>query len=98
MKTTGNSTVGKTVAKQLYLHWEYHPRDITRYEIRSVYNTILAPILAEPPLKVQRLTIAYKNPPNLRRCLTRTQLQEPDGDRVSLYVDNLRQQQTLHQS
>jgi hypothetical protein len=75
----------------LFLHWEYHPRDITRSEIRAVYNTVLAPTISDPPLGIQRLTIAYKNPPNLRRFLTRTQLQEPEGDRVSLYVTNLKQ-------
>jgi hypothetical protein len=90
-KTSVPATGGNLAAKQLFLHWEYHPRDITRYEIRSVYNTTLAPILARPPLGVQRLTIAYKNPPNLRRLLTRTQLQEPAGDRVSLYADRLQQ-------
>ena len=91
--TVHNSGAEETVEPQLFLHWEYHPRDITRYEIRTVYNDILAPLITAPPLGVQRLTIAYKNPPNLRRCLTRTQLQEPDGDRVSLYVEHLKQHQ-----
>jgi hypothetical protein len=90
--TTGNSY--KDNHQPLFLHWEYHPRDITRYEIRSVYNTILAPILTAPPLGITRLTIAYKNSPSLRRCLTKTQLQEPDNDRVSSYVANLRQTHT----
>ena len=85
-----SSGAGTTAEQQLFLHWEYHRRDITRYELRSVYNDILAPLLAEPPLGIRRLTIAYKNPPNLRRLLTRTQLQEPAGDRASPYVDNLK--------
>jgi hypothetical protein len=83
----------KAAKKQLFLHWEYHPRDITRQDIRSVYNSILAPILEAPPLGVQRLTVAYRNPPNLRRLLTRTQLRDLDGDQVSSYVANLTQQQ-----
>jgi hypothetical protein len=94
-KTPDPNTGGTTAAKQLFLHWEYHPRDITRYEIRSVFNTTLAPILAQPPLGIQRLTIAYKNPPNLRRLLTRTQLQEPAGDRASLYTERLKQNDDL---
>ena len=90
-KTTATrSSVGNTVEQQIFLHWEYHPRDITRYELRSVYNDILAPLIAAPPLGIQRLTIAYKNPPNLRRLLTRTQLREPAGYQASLYVDNLK--------
>lgn len=89
-KTPANSSSAEnTVEQQIFPHWEYHPRDIPQYELRSVYNDILAPPLDEPPSGIQRLTIAYKNPPNPRRLLTRTQLQEPPGDRASLYVDNL---------
>jgi hypothetical protein len=84
------SSVTKTCERQLFLHWEYHPRDITRYDIRSVYNDILAPVIAAPPLGIQRLTIAYKNPPNPRRLLSRTQLNEPDGHRVSSLIADLR--------
>jgi hypothetical protein len=90
MPAPSGSSAGNTAEQQIFLHWEYHPRDITRYELRSVYNDILAPLLAEPPLGIRRLTIAYRNPPNLRRLLTRTQLREPAGDRASLYVENLR--------
>ena len=79
--------------QQLYLHWEFHPRDITRYEIRSVFNTTLAPILSKPPLAIKQLIIAYTNPPNLRRCITKTQLQETQGEQVSTYTAQLRQQQ-----
>jgi hypothetical protein len=84
----------ETNPKQLFLHWEFHPRDITRYEIRSVFNTTLAPIISNPPLGIKQLTIAYTNPSNLRRCLTKTQLQEPEGERASKYVEQLRQQLT----
>lgn len=88
-----NPRAKETNQKHLFLHWEFHPRDITRYEIRSVYNTTLAPVLSNPPLGIKQLTIAYTNPPNLRRCLTKTQLQEPEGEKVSMYVEKLRQQQ-----
>jgi hypothetical protein len=93
--STPGRTGGNNAQRQLFLHWEYHPRDISRHEIRAAYNTILAPLLAAPPLGVQRLTIAYRNPPNLRRYLTRTQLREPDGDRVSSYVALLQQPSNL---
>jgi hypothetical protein len=85
-----SSSARRTDERQLFLHWEYHPRDISRYDIRSVYNDILAPVLAAPPLGIQRLTIAYKNPPNLRRLLSRTQLNEPAGHRVSSLAASLR--------
>jgi len=91
-KTTASSSSARnTGERQTFLHWEYHPRDIQRHDIRTVYNEILAPIITAPPLGIQRLTIAYNNPPNLRRLLTRTQLREPTGQRVSSLVESLQQ-------
>ena len=75
--------------KQLFLHWEYHPRDITRSDIRSVYMNTLEPLLSAPPLGIKRLTIAYSNPPNLRRCLTKTQRTDPPGKQVSDAVEKV---------
>jgi hypothetical protein len=95
LRATKDATTrsAKSVDKnQLFLHWEYHPEDITRSEIRSVFNTTLAPLISAPPLRIQRLTIAYTNPPNIRRCVTKTQLQEPEGEKVSKYVEQIRQQ------
>jgi hypothetical protein len=91
-KELATPMVRRTTDKnQLFLHWEFHPRDITRHEIRATYNDTLAPTLMAPPLGITRLTIAYRNPPNLRRLLTRTQLNEPAGDRVSSHVALLKQ-------
>jgi hypothetical protein len=36
------------------------------YNIPSVFNTTLAPILSKPPLAIKQLIIACTNPPNLR--------------------------------
>ena len=76
--------------RQLFLHWEFHPTDIRRQQIQQVYRDTLGPVL-EKEIGVEKLTIAYSNPPNLRRCLTKTQLEEPDGERVSTLVEQLKQ-------
>jgi len=75
--------------KPLFLHWEFHPRDIPRRDIRRVYKATLAPVIAQPPLGVRLLTIAYSNPVSLRRSLTKTQLEEPAGKRASNYIEQL---------
>jgi hypothetical protein len=77
--------------KRLFLHWEYHPRDISRHDIRSVFNRTLGPVIATPPLRISQFTIAYHNPQSLRNCLTKTQLTEPVNHRVSDYVGLLEQ-------
>jgi hypothetical protein len=71
---------------RLFLHWEYHPRDISRHDIRNVYNQTLGPVISAPPLRITQFTLAYHNPQSLRNCLTKTQLTEPEHHRVSDYA------------
>ena len=80
----------KFTGQQLYLHWEYHPTDVRRQQIQQVYKETLGPLLRSK-LRIEKLTVAYSNPPNLRRCLTKTQLKEPEGERVSSLVEQLKQ-------
>lgn len=70
-----------------FIHWEYHPRDISREAIRQIFNETLAPALQESGLPVNQLTIAYSRAKNLGECLTKTQLEEPEGIRVSSYIE-----------
>jgi hypothetical protein len=71
----------------LFIHWEYHPRDIGRQVIRQTFDETLAPALSESGLTVNQLTIAYSVPKSLGQCLTKTQLDEPPLDRVSSYIE-----------
>jgi hypothetical protein len=75
--------------RRLFLHWEYHPRDISRRSIRAVYEETLEPTLRQPPLSITQFTVAYHNPRSLRNCLTKTQLKEPPGLQASDYVESL---------
>ena len=79
----------KSSTHSLFIHWEYHPRDIGRQTIRQIFNETLAPVLSESGLNVRRLTIAYSTPRSLGSCLTKTQLEEPDDIRVSSYIESM---------
>ena len=74
-------------ANRLFVHWEYHPRDIGRRAIRQTFEETLAPALTESGLAVNQLTIAYSTPKSIGQCLTKTQLDEPPSDRVSSYLE-----------
>jgi hypothetical protein len=76
-----------TPTDRLFLQWEYHPRDIGRRTIRQIFEETLAPALSRAQIPVGQLTIAYSVPQSLGQCLTKTQLEEPDGYRVSSYVE-----------
>ena len=71
---------------RLFIHWEYHPRDVGRRTIREIFDHTLSPVLAESGLPIKQLTIAYSTPESLGNCLTKTQLEEPANDRVSSYL------------
>jgi len=71
----------------LFIHWEYHPRDVSRRAIRQIFEQTLAPVLAESGLPVSTLTIAYSTPKSIGQCLTKTQLEEPSDMRVSSYIE-----------
>ena len=75
----------------LFVHWEYHPRDIPRKTIRQIFEETLAPVLLESGLPKRRLTIAYSTPRSLGSCLTKTQLEEPDDIRISTYIESMEQ-------
>jgi len=52
-------------APKLFLHWEYHPKDLPRQHIRSLFNETCSPTLSRAqtvkgnPPQLGRLTIAY---------------------------------------
>ena len=71
---------------RLFIHWEYHPRDIGRKDIRQIFDETLAQVLTESGLPTRQLTIAYSTPESLSQCLTKTQMEEPADDRVSSYI------------
>ena len=71
-----------------FLHWEYHPTGISRQTIRHAFTSILSPALAQAGLNATP-TIAYSVPRSLGSCITKTQLREPPGQRVSTLIEQL---------
>ena len=78
----------------LFLHWEYHPRDMSRKQICDEFMSTLEPALKDNGLRYKQLTIAYSNPSSLRRCLSRTQLEEPPGKCASNSISALQPELT----
>jgi hypothetical protein len=86
---------GPTAERPVFLHVEYHPRQIERLDIQKVYGELCAGTFRETPNKeniptgIGRLTIAYSRPPNLRDLLCRTKMVQPENERVSDHVYHL---------
>jgi hypothetical protein len=65
----------------LYIHWKYHPSDITKQRIRHIYNKTL-----KNHENFEKMIIAVKRPKNLRDILCHTQLQPLTDNNVSNIV------------
>ena len=79
--------IPKSSHGRFFIHWEYHPRDVGRKTVRQLFEETLSPVLSESGLPVRQLTVAYSTPKSIAQCLTKTQLEEPDGIRVSSYIE-----------
>ena len=62
----------------LYLHTEYHPRDLSRFIIRQLYEKHLKDVCG-----FEKFLICYSRPKNLRDSLIYTRLKDIDGSRAS---------------
>ena len=69
----------------LYLHWTWHPRDISRAKLRLLYNETLSNYSG-----FDSLTIAYSRAKNLRDSLMTIRLSEPEGTNISNLINGIR--------
>jgi len=73
-----NANRKRTNNETIYFHWTWHPRDINRSKLRTTFLQNF-----KEKSGFSNLIIAYSRPKNLRDCLMKTQLLEPEGSRVS---------------
>jgi hypothetical protein len=83
------NTANTMPTDDLFLHWDYHPRDIGRSAIHQIFVDTLAQPLADANVTFDKLTIAYSTPRYLGQCLTKTQLREHPSARVSMFTSSL---------
>ena len=59
----------------IFIHLQYHPEDITRQQLRQLYDDHLGQLF-EQELGTQRLVIAYSRPRNIDEYVTQAKLHE----------------------
>lgn len=62
----------------IYLHWTWHPRDVSRTKLRLIFDKTL-----KEKSGYNNLIIAYSRARNLRDSLMKTSLSEPEGRNIS---------------
>jgi len=73
----------------LYIHWRYHPYDISNYTIRNVYNATL-----KGTDGFSQMRIALSRHKNLREISCRSQLDPSNTEQVSKILNSLTCQRT----
>ena len=69
----------KKIADEIYIHLKYHPEDITRLQVRLLYDEHLTNHFSNT-LGVKRAIIAYSRPKNIGDYVTQAKLhQAPDN-------------------
>ena len=73
-----------TNKERVFLHLEYHPNNIPRKLIRTIYNQNCGELFNEK-LGIKQTTIAYSRAKNLRDLLTQAKLHQATGHEASKY-------------
>ena len=76
--------------EMLFLHFVFHPDDISRLSIRQLYNTHCQELF-EAELDVARPTIAYSRPRNIGDLVSQTKLHQAPGHNSSSIMGKYKQ-------
>lgn len=84
--TANPSTTPTTLnnKERLFIHMEYHERDIPRKLVRAIYDFTCKDTF-ENILGIQQTTIAYSRPQNIKDLLTKAKLHEAPGKQINKY-------------
>jgi hypothetical protein len=64
---------------------EYHPKDIPRREVRTIFADTLEVALREES-GIEQFTIAYSKPTTIGSVIAKAQLHQEEGREVSKYI------------
>ena len=82
--TTAPTIEPLTNRERLFIHWEYHPRDIPKRIIRGLYDLHLKDDM-EKWLDVKQTTVCYSRPKNVQDHVTKAKLHQAPGRESSKY-------------
>lgn len=73
---------------RLFIHMKYHPRGITRCQIRTAFDRI-CDNFRDTAAEIKQVTIAFSRPKNLRDELVSARLHQPEGRETSTFRPDL---------
>jgi hypothetical protein len=100
IQSTNNSVtttlkLDKYQRNDIFLHLQYHPQQIPRSVLQSFFKTYCSDELAcfqnkdgSATISIDKMTVAYSRPRNIRDIVSRTKLQQPNGFTVQDFLDS----------
>jgi hypothetical protein len=79
--------------KNLFIHWQFHPKGLQRQDICQSFNSTL-----QSHTPFERMIIAMSRPKNLRDILTRAALKLPEEIQIERFVEKIKLQSANHSS
>ncbi len=91
-KQTTTCLIENQPANNIFLHLQYHPKDISRSTLRTIYKKNCKPLgeittTNGNKMSIKSLTVAYSRAKNLRNVLTSAKLPSVPGHEVSQFFD-----------
>jgi hypothetical protein len=71
--------------EHLFLHMQYHPRNISKGGICQIYSEICEEVFARE-LDIKQFTIAYSRPTTIGSVVAKSKLFQVEGQEVSKYI------------
>ena len=84
------TTTDNEEENRLFIHLQYHPDDISRQRVRTIYDATCGDLFSRE-LGIGRPTIAYSRPPNIGDKITQAKLHQAPGKPASYYLGEYNQ-------
>jgi len=83
-------SLSKDDEDRLFIHLQYHPRDVSRSEIQQLYEEHCGPLFRQE-LGITKPTIAFSRPRNLGDWVTQAKLHQAPGKPASIIMGEYKQ-------
>ena len=80
-----NANNGTIIADEIYLHFQFHPNDISHRQIRDIYDEHLAKKF-HSTLGIKQAIVAYSRPKNIGDYITQAKLHQAAGKTASIIM------------
>jgi hypothetical protein len=87
---SSDNTCDDEMDKTIFIHLQYHPHDISRKQIRILWDKYCREVFQEE-IGIERAIIAYSRPRNIGEYVTQAKLHQASGETSSTIMGEYNQ-------